>query len=472
MPARRPLPRYTSYPPASCFREGFGEADLCAAIAASNEDPIPRRLSLYVHVPFCTSPCFFCACSRIITRDRSRGDAYVARLDREIDLAARRFDRDREVVQLHFGGGTPNFLAPERIGDIVDSLRAQFRFSTAPDRDQSIEIDPRSASPADMAALSSLGFNRISFGIQDFDPEVQRAINRVQGVADCRALVNACRASGFRSVGMDLILGLPKQTRSSAEQTIDRVLSMRPDRLAVYEYAHLPDRFPAQRRIGRAGLPSAATARALRRLFEAAFRDAGYVAIGFDHFALPQDDLALAQERQDLQRNFMGYSTHADCDLVGFGVSAISHIGDCYSQNPRDIRDWERSVDAGRLPACRGWNLSTDDRIRADLIEQLTCTGVVDCRALEARHGIQFGDYFAAELHALYRFAARGCLSLLTDRLVVDSRSRHLLRKIAMCFDPYSRNAKRSPMTATSSGSVPLAVSRRPASPRAWTRPH
>ena len=470
MSARRPVPRYTSYPPASCFRDGFDEPELRAAIAASNEDPIPRRLSLYVHVPFCTSPCFFCACNRIITRDRSRGDAYVARLDREIDLAARCFDRDREVVQLHLGGGTPNFLAPSAIGDIVDSLRAQFRFSAAADRDQSIEIDPRAASPHDMAALAGKGFNRVSFGIQDFDPEVQQAIHRVQDVATCQALVSACRSGGFRSIGMDLILGLPKQSTASVARTVDHVLSMRPDRLALYEYAHLPDRFPAQRRIARVGLPAPAMARDMRRLTEDRLLNAGYVAIGFDHFALPGDDLALALGRRDLHRNFMGYTTHADCDLIGFGVSAISHIGDCYSQNPRRLVDWEISVDAGRLPACRGWRLSADDRLRADLIRQLTCEAAVDIRVLECRHDIEFDAYFADELHVLEGFAARGQLRVTPEQIVVNSRNRDLLRKIALCFDPYSRKPGRSPTMATSSVSAPPARSRRPASPKAWTR--
>lgn len=470
MSARRPVPRYTSYPPANCFRDGFDESDLRAAIAASNEDPIPRRLSLYVHVPFCTSPCFFCACNRIITRDRSRGDAYVARLDREIDLAARCFDRDREVVQLHFGGGTPNFLPPALIGDIVDSLRAQFRFSAAADRDQSIEIDPRAASAGEMARLAAMDFNRVSFGIQDFDPQVQRAINRIQSVASCQALVAACRTAGFRSVGMDLILGLPKQSEASVARTIEHVLSMRPDRLALYEYAHLPDRFPAQRQIARAGLPTAAVVRAMRRLAEDRLLGTGYVPIGFDHFALPGDDLALALARRDLHRNFMGYTTHADCDLIGFGVSAISHVGDCYSQNPRRLVDWELAVDAGRLPACRGWTLHADDRLRADLIRQLTCEGAVDIRALEWHHDIDFADYFADELQALGRFATHGRLSVTSERIVVNSRNRDLLRKIALCFDPYSRKPGRSPTTATSSASAPPARSRRPASPKAWTR--
>lgn len=472
MSERQPVPRYTSYPPANLFREDFGAADLRAAIDASNEDPIPRRLSLYVHVPFCTNPCFFCACNRIITRDYSRADAYVARLDREFHLVARHFDRDREVIQLHFGGGTPNFLTPGAIAGVIDSLRAQFRFSEAVDRDQSIEIDPRTATPADVAAYARSGFNRASLGIQDFDPAVQWAINRVQDVAWCRALVVACRESGFRSIAMDLILGLPKQTESSIARTMHHVLAMRPDRLAIYEYAHLPQRFPAQRRIARAGLPAAASVRMLRLCAERLCADAGYFRIGIDHFALPQDGLALAAARRDLHRNFMGYTTHADCDLLGFGVSAISHVADSYSQNPRDLAAWERAIDAGRLPACRGWKLSADDRLRADLIEQLLCAGEIDVRRLERRHDVVFRDYFGPEIRALERYVARGDLAMTVDRIRVGSHSRGLLRKIARCFDSCSQMADRPPTTATTSGSAPPARSRRPAWPKEWTRRH
>ena len=327
----RPGPRYTSYPTAPQFRTSFGEQELREVAAASNGDPIPRRLSLYVHVPFCASPCFYCGCNRIMTRDSTRGEAYLARLYREIALTAPLFDRDREAIQLHFGGGTPNFLSPLQLREVVDTLRSHFRFSDNAERDISIELDPRFVSPEDIAALAATGFNRASFGVQDFDPEVQVAVNRVQSVEETRAVVEACRANGFHSVNIDLIYGLPKQTREGFARTLDIVAEMRPDRVAVYGYAHLPELFKPQKQIVAADLPDAETRLALLQLAIERLTAAGYAYIGMDHFALPDDALALAQARGGLHRNFMGYTTHADSDLVGLGVSAISHIGDSFS---------------------------------------------------------------------------------------------------------------------------------------------
>src|SRR5690606_5284177 len=350
----RPGPRYTSYPTAPQFSTAFGEDALRAAVAASNGDPIPRRLSLYVHVPFCMSPCFYCGCNRIITRDPARGEAYLVRLYREIALAAGLFDRDREVIQLHFGGGTPNFLTAAQLGETVDALRSQFRFSDRPDRDISIELDPRYVKPDAIADLAAIGFHRASLGVQDFDPAVQAAVNRIQSVEETFAIVDACRAHGFRSVNLDLIYGLPLQTRDGFGRTLDQVLQARPDRLAVYSYAHLPALFRPQKQIDESQLPDAETKLGLLELAIGKLTQAGYVYIGMDHFALPDDELARAQERGGLHRNFMGYTTHADTDLVGLGVSAISHIGDTFSQNPRDLPSWQIALDEGRLPVFRG----------------------------------------------------------------------------------------------------------------------
>ena len=433
----RPGPRYTSYPTAPQFSSGFGEAELREAAAASNGDPIPRRLSLYVHVPFCVSPCFYCGCNRIITRDKSRAAPYLARLFREIDLAAALFDRDREVVQLHLGGGTPNFMDPAQIGELVDALRRQFHFARPEESDISIELDPRFVSPADIAALGRIGFNRASFGVQDFDPAVQEAVNRIQSVEETRAVVEACRANGFRSVNVDLIYGLPRQTPEGFARTLDTVVAMRPDRLAVYGYAHLPEIFRPQTQIRAADLPGPEAKLGLLELAITRLSAAGYEYIGMDHFALPDDDLAMAQARGSLHRNFMGYTTHADSDLVGLGVSAISHVGDTFSQNPRDLPSWQIAIDEGRLPVFRGMRLDEDDVIRADLIQQLMCQGEIRISALERRHAIVFREYFAEALEQLAPLEADGLVRVEDARIRATARGRLLLRNIAMCFDRY-----------------------------------
>ncbi|RZA20230.1 MAG: oxygen-independent coproporphyrinogen III oxidase [Lysobacteraceae bacterium] len=433
----RPGPRYTSYPTAPQFHAGFGEAQLRAVATASNGDPIPRRLSLYVHVPFCASPCFYCGCNRIITRDKARGEAYLARLYREIALTAELFDRDREVIQLHFGGGTPNFLSPGQLHEVVDTLRGHFRFSDAADRDISIELDPRFVDADDIAALAAVGFNRASFGVQDFDPAVQAAVNRIQSVEQTRAVVDACRAHGFRSVNVDLIYGLPNQSPEGFARTLDTVADMRPDRVAVYGYAHMPHLFKPQKQLDASLLPSSETRLALLQLAIEKLTAAGYLYIGMDHFALPDDELALAQARGSLHRNFMGYTTHADSDLVGLGVSAISHIGDSFSQNPRDLPSWQAALDEGRLPVFRGMRLDPDDVLRADLIQQLMCAGEIPMAALERRHGIDFADYFADALERLAPLVEDGLVRIDAQRIVATSRGRLLLRNIAMCFDRY-----------------------------------
>jgi len=433
----RPGPRYTSYPTAPQFQPGFGEAQLRQAALASNGDPIPRRLSLYVHVPFCMSPCFYCGCNRIITRDQSRSDTYLARLYREIDMTATLFDRDREVIQLHFGGGTPNFLSPAQLRDVVDCLRRHFLFSPSPERDLSIELDPRFIDAAGVAELATIGFNRASLGVQDFDPAVQAAVNRIQSVEETRAVVEACRAHGFRSVNIDLIYGLPLQNLEGFARTLATVVGMRPDRLAVYSYAHLPEMFKAQRQIDAAHLPDADTKLALLQLAIDTLTDAGYVYIGMDHFALPDDELARAQERGSLHRNFMGYTTHADSDLIGLGVSAISHVGDSFSQNPRDLPSWQIAIDEGRLPVFRGMRLDEDDLLRADLIQQLMCQGEIPVAALERRYAIDFDAYFAGALDKLAPLVDDGLVRVEPGRILATTRGRLLLRNIAMCFDRY-----------------------------------
>jgi oxygen-independent coproporphyrinogen-3 oxidase len=433
----RPGPRYTSYPPTPQFAPGFDESALKEAIRESNGDPIPRPLSIYAHVPFCASPCFYCGCNRVITRDRALAARYVVRLEREIALIAALFDRDREVLQVHFGGGTPNFLSPEQLRGVLDTLRRGFQFSQRDDRDISIELDPRSVDVSEIGELAAMGFNRASLGVQDFDPEVQAAVNRLQSVEETLAIVDACRRHGMRSVNVDLIYGLPRQSRAGFARTLDTVIAVRPDRLAVYSYAHLPELFKPQRRIEAADLPAPEVKLALLRCAIERLTAAGYVYIGMDHFALPDDELALAQARGGLHRNFMGYTTHADSDLVGLGVSAISHIGNTFSQNPRDVISWEAAVDAGHLPVCRGMEMTTDDQIRAELIQHLMCQGEVPIDALQRRYGIDFAVYFRDALMRLQPLIDDGLVRADSARIEATARGRLLLRNIAMCFDRY-----------------------------------
>jgi oxygen-independent coproporphyrinogen III oxidase len=433
----RPGPRYTSYPTAPQFGTSFGEAQMREHIVRSNTDFARRPLSLYVHVPYCFSPCFYCGCTRIITRDRAKGRRYVENLTLEIERVGRLFAPGREVVQLHLGGGTPNFLDAAELGELLQTLRRSFQLSAADERDFSIELDPRLVKPGDIDALAQLGFNRASLGVQDFDFEVQHAVNRVQSIEETAAVLTGCRSSGFRSVNVDLIYGLPKQTLTGFGRTIDTVLEARPERIAVYGYAHLPELFKAQRRIRQEGLPDAALRLELLGLAIERFSAAGYRYIGMDHFALSSDDLAHAQEAGTLHRNFMGYTTHAESDLVGFGVSAISHIRDSFSQNPRELAAWVRALDEGRLPVWRGKQLDADDLLRADVIQQIMCRGTVNTAAVERRFGIRFREYFASALAQLDVLKADDLVTVEAECIQATSKGRLLLRVIATAFDRY-----------------------------------
>ena len=439
-----PAPRYTSYPTAPQFHAGFGEAQLREAAAASNASGAP--LSLYVHMPFCWSPCFYCGCTRVITRDVRKADRYLEYLQHEIAMTARLFDAGRTVRQLHFGGGTPNFLDIPRLGGLMGELGKHFRF--AKDRDgveAGIEVDPRFADFDYVCELGALGFNRISIGVQDFDPAVQAAVNRVQTVAQTFEVLEAARAADFDSVNLDLIYGLPRQTLAGFGQTLDHVIGLAPDRVAVYGYAHLPRLFKAQRQIDAADLPDAAMRLRLFGLALEKLCGAGYVYVGMDHFARPDDELVRAQGQGTLQRNFQGYSTQGDCDIVGLGVSAIGRIGHSYSQNARDLPGYYLALDNGRLPVARGIALDADDVVRRAAISQLMCHGVLDMRAFGERHGIVFADYFAKELERLRQLEADGLVELGPETLRVTSRGRLLLRNVAMCFDAYLSRETQTP---------------------------
>jgi oxygen-independent coproporphyrinogen III oxidase len=432
-----PGPRYTSYPTAPQFRADFGEEQLRRWAWRSNVQVSPRPISLYVHVPYCFSPGFYCGCNRTVSRDPARGEHYVQRLLQELRLVAPLFDTRREVLQLHLGGGTPNFLTPTQLSRLLGALAEGFRLSRAAERDFSIELDPRHVRDGDVAMLAQLGFNRVSLGVQDFDTRVQQAINRVQSVTETLAVVEACRRAGLRSVNLDLIYGLPLQTPAGFAETLEAVIAARPERVAVYGYAHMPALFKAQRQIAAVDLPAAQERLTLLQLAVDRLGAAGYRHIGMDHFALPEDDLARAQQSGRLHRNFMGYTTHAGCDLIGLGPSAISHIGSTFSQNHREISRWEAAIAQNHLPVARGLELGTDDLLRADAIQQLMCRGEIDIEGIERRHGIDFASYFAAALERLRPLVEDGLATTSRTLIRATPRGRLLLRVIAMCFDRY-----------------------------------
>ena len=432
-----PGPRYTSYPTAPQFSEAVGEGDYLKAARASNDDPIPRPLSIYVHVPFCAAPCFYCGCTRIITRDRTAGTRYLNRLQREIELQARLFDRDRSVDQLHFGGGTPTFLSDAELADLMRFIDHSFSLRDDALREYSIEVDPRTVDDARLAAIAGLGFNRISLGVQDFDPDVQKAVNRIQPQEDVLAVMSGARRHGFRSVSVDLIYGLPRQTEAGFARTLEQVIAARPDRVAAYSYAHLPQTFKAQTQIKTEDLCPPEVKLALLGITVEKLTAAGYVYIGMDHFALPDDELSIALADGSLQRNFQGYSTRAGLDLIGLGMSAIGQVGPLYIQNHRLLDDWAAALDVGRLPIWRGLWLTREDRIRRAVIRELMCRGELDLHKLGERFGLDFSSHFAAELESLAPLAEDGLVEIEPGRIRVTPLGRLLVRAIAMRFDAH-----------------------------------
>ncbi len=429
-------PRYTSYPTAVQFHGGFTAEDYGRVALETNRDPCPAPLSLYVHVPFCDTVCYYCACNKIITRNRAHAGPYLERLYREVERQASLFDAGRSVQQLHWGGGTPTFLDQGQMRELMGVLRANFPFAAA-GGEHSIEIDPRTVDASTMELLAGLGFNRVSFGVQDFDERVQRAVNRIQSEAQTRAAVDAARRFAMASVSVDLIYGLPYQSVASFSVTLDKLIALGPDRVSVFNYAHLPHLFKVQRQIAEDTLPAPEEKLAILGLTIDKLTGAGYLYIGMDHFARPDDELAVAQREGTLSRNFQGYSTHAECDLIGLGVSAISKIGGCYAQNARALEDYERLIDQGGLAVVRGVELSADDWIRREVIRQLACRGWVDVRVIEDAYGIDFSSYFARELEALRAMAGDGLVRVSERAIEVLPAGRLLLRNICMVFDAY-----------------------------------
>ena len=430
-------PRYTSYPTADRFHGGFTAADYVDALAARNP---AQPLSLYVHLPFCNTVCYYCACNKIITANRGRSAKYVRYLGEEIGIVASLVEGDRRVQQLHWGGGTPTFLAHEEMGALMGMLRGAFAFDG--DTEVSIEVDPRKVEVATVAFLRELGFNRISLGIQDFDPAVQQAVNRIQSEAETRTVIEAARANGFTSINADLIYGLPRQTVAGFATTLDKVIDLAPDRIALYGYAHVPHLFKAQRQIVAGELPGADAKLSILQTAIEKLTRAGYLYVGMDHFARPDDELAVALRDGKLHRNFQGYSTRPDCDLLAFGISAIGKVGPTYVQNVKTLDKYYAALDERRLPVLRGIALGADDLLRREIIQRLMCEFRLDYAALARAHGIRFAERFATELALLAPLAADGLVELSPEGLTVTPRGRLLVRTVAMIFDRHLREAR------------------------------
>lgn len=430
-------PRYTSYPTADRFVEAFDASALRDWLAKRAVGGVSRPLSLYFHIPFCNTICYYCACNKIITKDHGRSAKYLNYLDKEIELQAQYLGGSRQVTQLHLGGGTPTFLAHDEMRQLMASVRS--RFTLVPNGEYSIEVDPRKVDFETVKMLADLGFNRMSVGVQDFNHEVQVAVNRVQSVDETRLVMESARATGFKSVSMDLIYGLPKQNVISFNRTLEEVLELSPDRISLYSYAHLPGLFKPQRRIDGDALPSADTKLQILQLAIRRLTEAGYVYIGMDHFAKPDDELTVAQRQGRLHRNFQGYSTQVECDLLAFGVSSIGKIGPVYSQNVKTLDEYYDALDRDELPVMRGIELTADDLLRRSIIQALMCHFELSIESIEIAHLINFREYFAQELEDLREMQSAGLVAIEDQWISVQPAGRLLVRGIAMVFDRYIR---------------------------------
>ncbi len=428
-------PRYTSYPTAVQFDPELSSGDLVKTGQDSADLNAP--LSLYVHIPFCEHVCYYCACNKVITRNRKKAQPYLDTVYQEMAKLSEWYSNNRPVTQLHWGGGTPTFISHDQMRDLMTQMRQNFNLLDDDSGDYSIEIDPREASLETLQVLREIGFNRISLGLQDIDPKVQEAVNRVQSVEETAALLDEARRLGFRSLNLDLIYGLPYQTLEGFNATLDRVIEMNPDRLSVFNYAHLPDRFRPQRRIEEDTLPSPETKLAILESTISKLLDAGYVYIGMDHFAKPDDELAIAQSTGNLHRNFQGYTTHAECDLIAMGVSAISQIGSVYYQNEHEMDAYSGAVEDNQHAIKRGVSLTQDDILRRQVITQLICHFELDKRKIEEAFTINFDEYFADSIAELEAFTADGLVTLTESTITVTPAGRLLIRRICMSFDAY-----------------------------------
>lgn len=433
-------PRYTSYPSADRFHSDFSEQDYVGALqrVAKLKEP----MSLYFHLPFCPNICYYCGCNKIITKDHGRSAKYIKYLAKEMAMVTKVMGAQGRipVTQLHWGGGTPTFLSHEEMRELMHHTNEHFEL--LPGGEYSIEIDPRRVSEQDIALLAELGFNRISLGVQDFNLAVQEAVHRIQTIEETQAVIDWSRKYGFKSRSVDLIYGLPKQTPATFKETVDAVLKMNPDRLSVYNYAHLPHIFKPQRRIAEADLPPAADKLDILSNTITRLGEAGYVFIGMDHFAKPNDELAIAQQEGKLHRNFQGYSTQAECDLLAFGISSIGKVDDCYSQNVRTLDEYYAALDAGHLPVLRGLQLDQDDLLRRELIGELMCQFALNTKVFASDHQIDFQDYFKTELEELKDLEQAGLLEWRNGDIVVPIKGRLLARRVAMTFDRHLRESQ------------------------------
>jgi oxygen-independent coproporphyrinogen-3 oxidase len=414
-------------------------ADLHNAIDRSNA--AGRPLSLYFHIPFCITVCYYCACNKIITANRSRAMPYLERLIEEIAMQGTLFDRSRPVHQLHWGGGTPTYISDDEKRLLMTATREHFNLLDDDSGEYSVEIHPGETDVNAISCLRELGFNRLSMGVQDFDPVVQKAVNRFNSVKEVRELVDAAKVEGFHSVSMDLIYGLPHQSWQTFSSTLDSIIELNPERLSVFNYAHMPHLFKVQRQLDESTLPSPEEKLLIMERMTEKLLDAGYVYIGMDHFAKPDDELAVAQREGVLQRNFQGYSTHGGCDLVAFGVSSISAIDNIFCQNHKQIDDYQNAVGAGQLPLARGFELSSDDLLRQEVIKQLICHFELNFADIEARFPISFKAYFAEELEQLQSMAEDGLVEIGDDNIRVGLAGRLLIRRICMTFDAYMKKS-------------------------------
>jgi len=430
-------PRYTSYPTADRFVEAFNAEAYLHGLANRNVGGMNRPLSLYFHIPFCKSICYYCACNKVITKDHGRSLKYIQYLAREIEMQGEALTGSHEVAQLHWGGGTPTFLAADEMRELMGATRRHFKLR--PDGEYSIEIDPRGVSRETVALLAELGFNRVSIGVQDFDAEVQKAVNRLQSEKQTLSVMRAVRENGFKSINIDLIYGLPKQTLEGFRRTLDAVVESSPDRIALYSYAHLPAMFKPQRRIDEAELPLAEDKLALLVMAIEHLTGAGYLYIGMDHFAKADDDLAVAQRQGRLHRNFQGYSTHADCDLIAFGVSAIGKVGPTYAQNVKTLDQYYDILDRGELPIQRGIQLTADDLLRRSVIQALMCHFMLSAESIEQTYLIKFDSYFARELEELRELESVGLVTVSENWITITPRGRLLVRAVCAVFDKYLR---------------------------------
>jgi oxygen-independent coproporphyrinogen-3 oxidase len=428
-------PRYTSYPTALELHDGFTENDYRQHIAKSNAAGGP--LSLYVHIPFCDTVCFYCACNKIITKNRAHAQPYLDNLCEEIAMQGALFDKNRVVNQLHWGGGTPTFLSYEQMLQLMTATREHFTLKEDDSGEYSIEVDPRETNLHTVQQLRSLGFNRISLGVQDFDHDVQKAVNRIQSETQTFAVLKAAREEGFRSTNIDLIYGLPLQTVDSFNKTLDKILHVSPDRFSIFNYAHIPSRFKTQRQINDVDLPSPEVKLAILQSVGQRLADAGYIYIGMDHFAKPDDELAIAQRQGLLHRNFQGYSTHSDCDLIGLGITSIGQVGDAYSQNVKDLESYDQLIKQGKLPVFKGVALNDDDKLRRAVIMQLICHFECQFSTIEHAYAVRFNEYFADELQTLTPMQADGLVTISADGIQVLPVGRLLIRNICMVFDRY-----------------------------------